>query len=231
MVDSRDTIDPLCAACGASLGGQRYVQSESPGWASFCSETCLREAQAVQRKRRWRTRRRAMKVALIGASVAGACLAPHQGREGLRPVSVARGPRQPTAADAAPAVPAGWFGPEWPPTDTSLLAALGRDAWIHPLAGPVPPHAPQRYARVRRRAARRPRGRMPQRPLRRRSGRRDLGRAHPRRPRRRGRIRSARGERAARRRVRAHRPPRRHRDHAVLPPGRDPALDRAWHAS
>ena len=34
-------------------------------------------------------------------------------------------------------LPAGWFGPEWPPSDTSLLAALGRDAWIHPLAGPV----------------------------------------------------------------------------------------------
>src|SRR4029453_13892909 len=33
----------------------------------------------------------------------------------------------------------GWFGPEWPPTETSLLASLGRDAWIHPLAGPIPP--------------------------------------------------------------------------------------------
>ena len=97
MIDSGDTIDPLdtyavdaCAACGVSLIGRRYVQSNASGWASFCSETCLRAAQVAQRKRRWRARRRAMKVGIIGVAVAGACLAPHQGREGLRPVSVAR---------------------------------------------------------------------------------------------------------------------------------------------
>jgi murein DD-endopeptidase MepM/ murein hydrolase activator NlpD len=49
-------------------------------------------------------------------------------------VHVSRGPQP---IDATPALPAGWYGPEWPPTDVSLLAALGQDAWIHPLAGPV----------------------------------------------------------------------------------------------
>jgi hypothetical protein len=34
-------------------------------------------------------------------------------------------------------LPDGWFGPEWPPSETSVLAELGRDAWVHPLAGPV----------------------------------------------------------------------------------------------
>ena len=73
-------------------GGATSSPSAS-GWASFCSETCLRAAQSAQRKRRWRARRRAMKVAVIGVAVAGACLAPHQGREGLRPLPVARAPR------------------------------------------------------------------------------------------------------------------------------------------
>ena len=43
---------------------------------------------------------------------------------------------QPAAAAGPPPLPEGWFGPDWPPTETSLLAALGRDAWLHPLAGP-----------------------------------------------------------------------------------------------
>jgi murein DD-endopeptidase MepM/ murein hydrolase activator NlpD len=139
MVDFLDTIDrdEACAACGTSVGGRRYVQSEASGWVSFCSEKCLRAAQSAQRKQRWRARRRAMKVATIGVAVAGACLAPHQGREGLRPPPAPRAPAAVSDADAVTAVPAGWFGPEWPPTDTNLLAALGRDAWIHPLAGPV----------------------------------------------------------------------------------------------
>ncbi len=76
-----------------------------------------------------------MKVAIIGVAIAGACLAPHQGWH-PPPAPPARAPAASADADAA-SLPAGWFGPEWPPSDTSLLAALGRDAWIHPLAGPV----------------------------------------------------------------------------------------------
>jgi len=144
MVESRDTIDfadaraaDACAACGAWIVGRRYVQSEASGFASYCSEECVRATQSAARKQRWRTRRRAMKVAIIGVAVAGACLAPHQGREGQRLSKVARAPAAPSTIGGAPVVPAGWFGPEWPPSDTNLLAALGRDAWIHPLAGPV----------------------------------------------------------------------------------------------
>jgi murein DD-endopeptidase MepM/ murein hydrolase activator NlpD len=80
-----------------------------------------------------------MKVAVVGMAVAGACLAPHEGKHAQRPsppppaTSVSAGGGD---ASVAP-MPAGWFGPEWPPTETSVLAALGRDAWLHPLAGPI----------------------------------------------------------------------------------------------
>src|SRR5215831_10146950 len=138
MIDSDDTtIDRIvaCATCGDALGGRRYLQADASGVRSYCSETCLGAAQSAQRRLRWKARRRAMKVLTIGLAIAGACLVPHQGPPGLRPTIVA--PKDATPAAAATATPAGWFGPEWPPTETDVLAALGRDAWIHPLAGPV----------------------------------------------------------------------------------------------
>jgi len=137
MIESLETIDraDVCGSCGTSVGGRYILHGEGAALVSFCSETCLQTALTAQRKRRWKARRRGMKVAIIGVAVAGACLAPHQGWH-PPPAPPARAPA--AAADAAAgSLPAGWFGPEWPPSDTSLLAALGRDAWIHPLAGPV----------------------------------------------------------------------------------------------
>jgi murein DD-endopeptidase MepM/ murein hydrolase activator NlpD len=136
MIESLDTIEraDVCGSCGASVGGRRYVLMEAAVLRDFCSEACLRAAQSAGRKRRWKARRRAMKVLTIGVAVAGACLAPHQGRHEQRTPAVLATAVQ---SDATATVPAGWFGPEWPPTETSLLAALGRDAWLHPLAGPV----------------------------------------------------------------------------------------------
>src|SRR5436305_850943 len=79
-----------------------------------------------------------MKVAVIGMAVAGACLAPHEGKHVQRPSPPPSTIAPAGAGDASVApMPAGWFGPEWPPTETSVLATLGRDAWIHPLAGPI----------------------------------------------------------------------------------------------
>jgi murein DD-endopeptidase MepM/ murein hydrolase activator NlpD len=143
MIDFADTtadttIDRFdaCASCGASLIGRRYLQTDAAAVVrSYCSEVCLRAAQAAERRRLWKARRRAMKVLIIGLAVAGACLVPHQGPPVPRPPAVASAP--PAPASAARVRPAGWFGPEWPPTETDVLAALGRDAWIHPLAGPV----------------------------------------------------------------------------------------------
>jgi len=137
MVDAEDTIDRIdaCASCGAAPGGRRYLQADASGLRSYCSEVCLRAAQSAQRKQRWKARRRVMKVLTIGLAVAGACLVPHQGP---RPSVVGTpAPAMPAAGAATKAPPPGWFGPEWPPSDTDVLAALGRDAWIHPLAGPV----------------------------------------------------------------------------------------------
>jgi len=136
MIDAGDTIDRSdgCASCGASLAGRRYLLLESALVRSVCSESCLREAQAASRKRRWRARRRAMKVLIIGLAVAGACLVPHQGPPGPQRPATATAP---SGDHAAPSRPPGWFGPEWPPTETDLLAALGRDTWLHPLAGPI----------------------------------------------------------------------------------------------
>jgi murein DD-endopeptidase MepM/ murein hydrolase activator NlpD len=135
MIESRETIDrtDVCGICRTSVNGRRYLEADASAVHSFCSEACLRTARADRRRRLWQARRRAMKVAIIGVAVAGACLAPHQGRYVPRPAPV----RATAPAAAGPVVPPGWFGPEWPPTETSLLAALGHDAWIHPLAGPV----------------------------------------------------------------------------------------------
>jgi hypothetical protein len=141
MVDADDTLerDAQCESCDSPLGSRRLLDVDGPDLRSFCSEACLRAARSVQRKQRWRARRRGMKVAVIGAAVAGACLAPHEVKFSQRPVPPVRATASPPGAapPAAPQTPPGWFGPEWPPTDTSVLAALGRDAWIHPLAGPI----------------------------------------------------------------------------------------------
>jgi murein DD-endopeptidase MepM/ murein hydrolase activator NlpD len=138
MIESRETIDrtDVCGSCGASVRGRRYLEIDGLDLVGFCSEVCLRAARTAQRRRRWRARRRVMKVAIIGVAVAGACLAPHQGKyaerrpaAGPAPASAVTPAREPT--------PPGWFGPEWPPSEISVLASLGRDAWLHPLAGPV----------------------------------------------------------------------------------------------
>lgn len=137
-----DTIDEpdFCGTCGGSLVADRYIQMDVWGApvAAFCSEPCYRAGLREQRKRRWAHRRLHTKRLAIGAILVGALLTPHgplherprRGAQAAAPV------RAPVAAPRA-ALPPGWFGPEWPPTEVSVLAALGRDAWVHPLPGPV----------------------------------------------------------------------------------------------
>src|SRR3954452_21018939 len=102
MVDADDTLDrrDLCESCGASLGARRYLQDDAPALRSFCSEGCLRGALAAARRRRWRARRRGMKVAGIGMVVAGGWLGAHQGKHVQRPSS----PAPATIASAGPGV-------------------------------------------------------------------------------------------------------------------------------
>jgi murein DD-endopeptidase MepM/ murein hydrolase activator NlpD len=105
----------------------------------LCSPECLRAAARAGRLRTKAALARAAKRILLGAAFLGALLAPHEGfwQGRSAPAAPSVPASEPNDAPSAPGVPVGWFGPEWPPTETSVLAALGRDAWIHPLAGPA----------------------------------------------------------------------------------------------
>ncbi|MES1205936.1 MAG: M23 family metallopeptidase, partial [Pseudomonadota bacterium] len=139
MIEASDTIDDttVCGLCEGFAGRGRYVQDHEGFLFIFCSRTCFRDALGEQRRERWAARRRSTKRSVIGLIFVGAFLAPHQG-----PPVARRAPHAAAAAalatdDAGPeALPPGWFGPDWPPTELSVLAELGRDAWVHPMAGP-----------------------------------------------------------------------------------------------
>jgi hypothetical protein len=73
----------------------------------------------------------------LALAVGGGCLTPHQGASHPRLNRAQAIKTPPVDPSRLPPLPSGWFGPEWPPSDEGLLAALGRDAWMHPLAGPV----------------------------------------------------------------------------------------------
>ena len=147
MFDASDTLDSTssvafsyaCALCEGEvgqLGFDRYVEVYGSVFATFCSMKCARLARrarrAMRRAARWRSLTESIMVLVLGAGL----LTPHEGPSA--------GPRHrlvPPATCAVPApgpevLPPGWFGPAWPPTEASLLEALGRDAWVHPLSGP-----------------------------------------------------------------------------------------------
>jgi hypothetical protein len=137
MLQDTNTIDGtgVCATCGNLPAAEAYVQVESRALRVFCSRACLGAGMREQRMKRRAARVRLAKKVTIGVVFAGACLMPHQWAT-LRPAT--RADTAPiTHKSDPPPLPPGWFGPEWPPTETSVLAALGRDAWLHPLAGPV----------------------------------------------------------------------------------------------
>jgi hypothetical protein len=124
-----------CEVCSSPLPATRYVHVE--GWtvSALCSEPCLRVLRRASRRARWSARRLHARRLAVAVVLGAALLAPHAGPVGHRRIARAAPARAPDPGP--PPLPAGWFGPEWPPTDASLLAALGEDAWIHPLSGPV----------------------------------------------------------------------------------------------
>jgi murein DD-endopeptidase MepM/ murein hydrolase activator NlpD len=136
MLDNSNTIDGtgVCATCGSFPVAERYVQMEGRTLHVFCSRACLGAGMRAQSVKRRAARFRDARKLTIGIVFAGACLTPHQWPTPRRPPGADRAPDA-DKSDPLP-LPPGWFGPEWPPTETSLLAALGRDAWVHPLAGP-----------------------------------------------------------------------------------------------
>ncbi len=144
MVDPEETFldvsesATVCEVCNASLPATRYVHAETWSMYVLCSVGCYRGVVRERRRVRWAARLRSAKVAAIAVILGGGFLTPHGGPPGRRASAHAATSSHATdRGPARPALPAGWFGPEWPPTETNLLAALGQDAWIHPLAGPV----------------------------------------------------------------------------------------------
>jgi murein DD-endopeptidase MepM/ murein hydrolase activator NlpD len=142
MIDPEETLPDVpgstapCEVCSSPLPATRYVHVEGWSVSMACSQPCLRVLQHHGRRARWSARAAHARRLAVVAVLGGALLAPHAGKAGRRRLARAA-PTARALEPAPPPLPAGWFGPEWPPTDASLLAALGEDAWIHPLSGPV----------------------------------------------------------------------------------------------
>ena len=142
--DSIETTDVrgACSWCDGSLRPHHFVQAVRSAVFVLCSEECLRAKLERDAATRSKARRRNLKIFVVASSLVAACITPHDGPRSLRKVVMV----QPAApADATP-LP-GSFGPEWPPTEASLIADLGHDAWLHPLAGPFR-RMPSRDSRV-----------------------------------------------------------------------------------
>ncbi|HLK88289.1 MAG TPA: M23 family metallopeptidase [Polyangia bacterium] len=126
----------LCGVCSRALLVTRYVHVERWEVQLLCSQECLRSARRAGRRARWGARGRYLRRVGVTAVLVAAFIAPHTGPGGRRRLARAAPPA--VAQDTGPPpLPAGWFGPQWPPSDESLLAVLGQDAWVHPLSGPV----------------------------------------------------------------------------------------------
>jgi len=131
----------VCGLCGGPLPATRYVQVDGWSVVVLCSVPCFRAVVRGRRRARWAARRRRAKRTSVALILASVFVTPHAGPPGHRRMAraaAASAPQAPSAPGPSPAaLPPGWFGPEWPPTETSFLASLGQDAWIHPLSGPV----------------------------------------------------------------------------------------------
>jgi murein DD-endopeptidase MepM/ murein hydrolase activator NlpD len=125
-----------CGACQASLPAKRYVYAEAGTIDVLCSTSCFRDVARAHRRLRWRRRGRTALQAAVAAIATAALVTPH-GSAGVRRRAAKAAPAPRVVDPGPPPLPPGWYGPEWPPSDTSLLASLGHDAWIHPLSGPV----------------------------------------------------------------------------------------------
>jgi len=141
MFDSSDTIDSnvSCELCAGDLLLERYVEVvHGAVLLTFCSVNCARAARRARRALRRAVRRRSIRRTVVVGILLAGWLTPHEGPASHQSRR-RRAPPLPVRAVEPPGpevLPPGWFGPEWPPSDTSLLAALGRDAWVHPLSGP-----------------------------------------------------------------------------------------------
>jgi murein DD-endopeptidase MepM/ murein hydrolase activator NlpD len=144
--DAIATTDPSgsCSWCKQALRPyHHYVQAGRSSVFLLCSEECLRAKLRDDAAMRSAARRRNLKRFVFATSLVAACITPHLPPLPRTAVTVPK----PPSAPLDPAPLPGAFGPEWPPSEASLLADLGRDAWLHPLAGPIR-RMPARDSRV-----------------------------------------------------------------------------------
>ncbi len=130
----------LCGVCDRLLPAARYVHVGPRSVVVLCSAACLREMVREDRRAQWAERRRRALQTAVVITLGSAFVTPHEGPPGhWRMAHAAPAPEAtpPPGLALHPALPPGWFGPEWPPTESNFLASLGQDAWIHPLSGPV----------------------------------------------------------------------------------------------
>jgi murein DD-endopeptidase MepM/ murein hydrolase activator NlpD len=145
MIDPDEALSDLppgtavCGACGGSLPAARYVHVDERSVVVLCSAACFREIARDRRRLRWAERRRRTLRAAVVIVLATGFVTPHEGPPGhWRIAHAAPAPHLPAPGPPIHiALPPGWFGPAWPPTEATFLASLGQDAWIHPLSGPV----------------------------------------------------------------------------------------------
>ena len=141
MFDAADTIDTrfsceLCENELGQLGFDRYVEVlYGSVFATFCSMKCARLARRARSAVRWAARWRSATHSMAAVILAAGLLTPHEGPS-ARPHTIRQPLPRATPVPGPEVLPPGWFGPVWPPTEASLLEALGRDAWVHPLSGP-----------------------------------------------------------------------------------------------
>jgi murein DD-endopeptidase MepM/ murein hydrolase activator NlpD len=144
MIDPEETpsdmppATAICGVCGGPLPATRYVDVDARSVVVLCSAACLRAIVRRRRRMRWAAWRRRATSAAVTLILASIFVAPHADATKHRAIAHAAPAPQTALPPPAPhALPPGWYGPEWPPTETSFLASLGQDAWIHPLSGPV----------------------------------------------------------------------------------------------
>lgn|GEM_PF-1327958 len=130
----------VCDVCDGSLPAARYVHVDARSVVVLCSVACFRATVRGRRRVRWAERRSRTFQAAVVITLASIFVTPHGGPPGhWRIAHAAPAPHAvpPPGSPLHIALPPGWFGPAWPPTETNFLASLGQDAWIHPLSGPV----------------------------------------------------------------------------------------------
>jgi len=146
MIDPEEALSDLpqgaaaCGVCGGALPAARYVHVDARSVVVLCSAACFREIARARGRVRWAERRRGTLRASVVLILASGFVTPHGGPPGhwrIAHAAPAPAPQAPPGPPIHVALPPGWFGPEWPPTEDNFLASLGQDAWIHPLSGPV----------------------------------------------------------------------------------------------